>query len=675
MKINEFNLPRIKVRKLKEIELFPHQKELFDNFNKQKSFTLITPTGSGKTMAALLPILHYNKNALFIYPTNALMDNQAESILKICKKLNKTYHFVDGSNFQGKIDSGIDFSIIKIDGDFLEKVKEKMKYRTKGEALYYLIRLSLKPIIVLTNPDIFYLIMSIRYSKSAEIVALLRKIDTIVFDELHLYSGLELVNILTVIFLSEKLRIGESKILLSATPDNIILGLLKSLISPQTIEIKENAEEHENLYTVVHEVNISGTEVDRDNKLEKIVQVIFQIRQPLKENRETNNEPEYIPLVVILNSVVEIIKLEEELLKNGFQQEEITPIRGLMDKSERKITDKTLVVLGTSAIEIGIDFRCDYLIFEASDAASFLQRFGRVGRHRKGKATLLGNYREIDTVNKNKQVSREEFVASINDIYAIRNTFSWFPKSKMGLFAAYTTFKKYLDTLSKDHNLSDDKKKELKNTFDKWFKEYGEIISNDASQKCKNLLYVKNLLKRPNYHKWPKIFYAKSSFRSSLQSVEIYVNSEKQKGRIPLIKADALSIFKYGNNIKWNKKKGRLEIDNFNGKHKVSVNIENIDYNDYGEILCNRNGNFKDLKMKQDDHFTALSYILNMDEEIFIFLPKEIKNLLPFDWRFQPLWCDDQRSIMIIGGMALIAKELYSEKAHNLGTPDGTILI
>lgn len=675
MKINEFKLPRATIRELKKIKLFPHQKELFEEFNKQKSFTLITPTGSGKTMAAALPILFYNENALFVYPTNALIVNQVGSILEICGLLNKSYHLIDENNFQDKISLDKDFIIIKIDGDFLGKVTKEMGYRTKGQALNYLLSNSLKPIIVLTNPDIFYLIMSLKYSKAPQITASLQKINTIVFDEFHIYSGLELVNILTIIFLSGKIGIGKRKILLSATPDNTVMGLLKSLLSSHIIEVKKNVEKIRNSYTVVHKVNISGTEVDSDNKLVKIVQVVFKLREEMKENRKANKELEYIPLIVILNSVVEIIKLEEELLKNGFQQKEIIPIRGLMDKSERKITDKTLVVLGTSAIEIGIDFSCDYLIFEASDASSFLQRCGRVGRHKESMAILLGDYRETDAINKNDKISREKFADFINGIYDVRNNFAWFVKSKMGLLVAYTMFKRFSDAVGNDYNLSKEKKEELKDAFDKWFEEYGKIILNDEDENYKKITYAKTLLKRQNYYKWPKVFYESSSFRTSLQSVEIYVKSEDQKDRRSIIKADALSIFKYGNDIKWNEKKRRLELDNFKGRHKVSVNIENVDYNDYGEIQCDQNGNFKDLKIKQDDHFTALSHIINLDKEIMILLPKEIKSSLYFDWRFQPLWCDERRSIMIIGGMALVAKELFSEKAHNVGGSEETIII
>ncbi|HEC92931.1 MAG TPA: type I-D CRISPR-associated helicase Cas3', partial [Candidatus Atribacteria bacterium] len=541
---------------------------------------------------------------------------------------------------------------------------------------HYLIGNVFKPTIILTNPDIFYLIISLKYSKSAEIIASLQKITTIVLDEFHIYNGLELINILTILFLSEKMNIGKRKILLSATPDKNITNLLKALLSPEIIEADlDNNEVNSELYTVIHKVNISAEAVDKENKLDVITEFILKLQSKMRKNRKLNTKSNYVPTLIILNSVVEIIKLEEELLKNGFQQEEIVPIRGLMDKSERGIKDKTLVILGTSAIEIGIDFNCDYLIFEASDASSFLQRFGRVGRHKGGKAILLGDYRDTEVMNNDKKIGRREFTDLINNIFDLHSTFSWFVRTKMGLFVAYTIFKKFLDAVNRDYSLGNGKKEELSHILDGWFEEYGKVILEDDYEKLKkNLLGAKNLLRR-QYYKWPKIFYKNLSFRNSIQSVEIYVKSEEQKGRNPMIKADALSILKYGNNIKWNEKENRLDVDNFSGRHKVSINLELLDYNDYGEMLHLDDNKFGDVKIKQNDHFTPLSYIVDLNKQVIIFLPKEIRNYAGFDWRFQPLWCDDRKSIAIIGGMALIAYELYAEKVHNVAAPEGTIIL
>ncbi|NEO28040.1 MAG: type I-D CRISPR-associated helicase Cas3', partial [Kamptonema sp. SIO4C4] len=39
------------------------------------------------------------------------------------------------------------------------------------------------------------------------------------------------------------------------------------------------------------------------------------------------------------------------------------------------------LVLGTSTIDVGVDFKINFLIFESSDSGNFIQRLGRLGRH------------------------------------------------------------------------------------------------------------------------------------------------------------------------------------------------------------------------------------------------------------------------------------------------------
>jgi ATP-dependent helicase YprA (DUF1998 family) len=57
MKIKEFKLKRYTVNELNHnIKLYKHQKEIFEQFNNTtRNFLLLTATGSGKTIASLLP--------------------------------------------------------------------------------------------------------------------------------------------------------------------------------------------------------------------------------------------------------------------------------------------------------------------------------------------------------------------------------------------------------------------------------------------------------------------------------------------------------------------------------------------------------------------------------------------------------------------------------------------
>jgi CRISPR-associated endonuclease/helicase Cas3 len=112
-------------------------------------------------------------------------------------------------------------------------------------------------------------------------------------------------------------------------------------------------------------------------------------QQDIRDQRTARPEPDYLPALVVLNSVVDAIRLEDRLVEEGlFERDELAVIRGLSSRQVRVLTGKHLAI-GTAAVEVGIDFRCNLLIFEASDAASFLQRFGRVGRHEPGTAVIL----------------------------------------------------------------------------------------------------------------------------------------------------------------------------------------------------------------------------------------------------------------------------------------------
>jgi CRISPR/Cas system-associated endonuclease/helicase Cas3 len=81
-----------------------------------------------------------------------------------------------------------------------------------------------------------------------------------------------------------------------------------------------------------------------------------------------------VPCVLILNSVLDAVSISRVL--------QVSQIHGLIPKNLRKIAGD--VVVGTSAIELGIDFQAHSVIFEGTDSASFLQRFGRAGRHFEG---------------------------------------------------------------------------------------------------------------------------------------------------------------------------------------------------------------------------------------------------------------------------------------------------
>ena len=138
----ELKLPRYEVAGLPtDLNLFLYQKKIYEKWNNNKSFLILSGTGSGKTIAAVLPILMNNESVICIYPTNALIENQKKSIINLFKMLGKKYQLIDENTYQQKYNLDIDYTIVKIDRILLEKIKKTkiLKLMVKHYIILYLI--------------------------------------------------------------------------------------------------------------------------------------------------------------------------------------------------------------------------------------------------------------------------------------------------------------------------------------------------------------------------------------------------------------------------------------------------------------------------------------------------------------------------------------------------------
>ena len=85
---------------------------------------------------------------------------------------------------------------------------------------------------------------------------------------------------------------------------------------------------------------------------------------------------------IIVNSVAAAQRLSERLgpifADHGLSVASNTGF----DATERRRTSyQADLLVGTSTIDVGVDFRINFLLFESRDAGTFLQRLGRLGRH------------------------------------------------------------------------------------------------------------------------------------------------------------------------------------------------------------------------------------------------------------------------------------------------------
>jgi superfamily II DNA/RNA helicase len=82
------------------------------------------------------------------------------------------------------------------------------------------------------------------------------------------------------------------------------------------------------------------------------------------------------------------------------------------------------VLISTSAVEVGVDFHAEVLITEECEGISFLQRFGRVGRHGKDSKVIVlisgDTYSKLSELD-DARISRTDFSDKMIQIFPTRN--------------------------------------------------------------------------------------------------------------------------------------------------------------------------------------------------------------------------------------------------------------
>jgi CRISPR-associated endonuclease/helicase Cas3 len=174
---------------------------------------------------------------LSVYPTNELLRDQVSSIRRLAEQEGLTVCV-----FTPEAESGYsqaDVVLIPIDGDLLSAWCKKRRYTTKGRALQELLTRDRSFKIVLTNPDVLFLIFALRYRP--EVLAALQQYHVLVVDEFHLYTGVELAHALLMADLGRRLGAFEKLLLLSATPDPDTWQYMERLFQPRRITLADQS--------------------------------------------------------------------------------------------------------------------------------------------------------------------------------------------------------------------------------------------------------------------------------------------------------------------------------------------------------------------------------------------------------------------------------------------------
>ncbi len=654
MKIQGYCLPLVNTPDAHS--LYPHQAALLERWDIHDAFELVTKTGTGKTRAVALPILRRRESAVFVYPTNALIADQSRSIQRLMQDEHIFYREVTPDNVNEPFGSE-EYLLVQINADTLSRFCQIWGLKTKGEALKQLLTGD-KHRIVLVNPDVLYHLFALKYRDSVASIAYLQNYRTAVFDEFHLYNGVELAHAMFMIFLARKVGVFSRTVLLSATPNAEVQKYLDAVLHPEVITQSVTVNyTHSESRTVAHNVELEflPTAPDRDELIEtaraKVLDLLPELRSLQTAKAESNAQGEYIPCVVILNSVVNAIALEDALVKAGIDRTDIASIRGLSARSARDVRGK-LLVIGTSAIEVGIDFQVSYLLFEAGDAASFMQRFGRIGRHFPGTAFLLCSHREKTALQSlGAEVSREMLEQRVTTIYRHQDARAWFVVTFGGMVSVSAQVHNFKHIILKDRSADDAMKEQIEQRMDTELSEYARCLGIERI-----LRQVRPKLKRDWFAHYAEI----DSFRTSLPSQEVYDLAEKDRGRDEWnYKVDVATLLKRAERLDF--RNNRLYVRGYQARHQVyfAKSFMELSDTEVGSIETTADYGSEDMQFYQDKHLTPVSHVMHSPQHhIFVVVPKELIEEL--DWRIAWFRCGEKgRYIIAFDGAALLLKEIY----------------
>ena len=367
----------------KGLSLREHQVKTFDAIRDPDIDVVFNTamTGDGKSLAAYLPALVDKRRVLAMYPTNELIRDQRGQIRSYC------------SLFGRNITPECMFS------EHLYGLRAELELGSQASAIEFLAE---GHEILLTNPDIFNLVANFKYMNEHQnpdrlLQTVLNCYDVFLFDEFHIYDVSQVVSVLTaMLYIIEQARGTRERkkfVFLSATPNPLLLECLEqSGLRYIVIEGDyrfENANE-QNWSQICKPFTLHFHGVGRE--IEAWIQNRYaEIANWFSENPCSRG-------AIIVDSVASAKRIVKFLDKRHDAGEfpSVGEITGLTGKLERESAREKKMLVGTSTVDVGVDFKINYLIFEALNAGSWVQRLGRLGRHsgyeQNGKSVTFTNF-------------------------------------------------------------------------------------------------------------------------------------------------------------------------------------------------------------------------------------------------------------------------------------------
>jgi CRISPR-associated endonuclease/helicase Cas3 len=355
-----------------DYEPYAHQLALRELVRRDEEFVAVndSPTGGGKTSSWLAPTLSEQIDTIAIYPTNALVVDQTEQV-------NEASDAVDH-----------EVSVLTVTSEKLADKRSEFGVQSNGEAIHRWYRAEKRKgnqVILLTNPDIFVMMCRDLYRNASRAY---KRFPFIVVDEFH-RAGQKEQN--TLRYLLDELYERPQRqheldkiVFLSATPDeqqerrfeHAMTAPYHRLTETDTTERTSFFESSPDGWRAVMppvelDVRTAPTFGTADWLLDDDLDDLISFCRD-----QSDSDADRDRVAIILDGIHEVQRVFEQL--DDELDRQVERIDGFHSENKAEKLRSFDVLVSNSAVEVGIDFNIDRLLFAGHNHASFLQRLGRL---------------------------------------------------------------------------------------------------------------------------------------------------------------------------------------------------------------------------------------------------------------------------------------------------------
>jgi len=349
---------------------YAHQLALRELVRSDEEFVTVndSPTGGGKTSSWLAPALEEEIDTIAIYPTNALVVDQTEQVLDSIDAIDH------------------DVEVLTATAEELSEKRSEFSVQSNGEVVDQWYRKASKrtdQVILLTNPDIFVMFCRDLYRNPNRAY---KQFPFIVIDEFHRAGRKEqntLRYLLDELYERDETQRRLRKIaFLSATPDQEQEHRFEHAMAAPYHRVTEDETDERRAFSdspeagwksvmppVELDVRTAPTFGTADVLLDEDIEDLLTF---CRGEKNSDNDR----IAVILDGIHEVKRvfdrLNEELDRN------VERIDGFHSEGKKEKLENFEVLVSNSAVEVGIDFNIDRLLFAGHNRSSFLQRLGRL---------------------------------------------------------------------------------------------------------------------------------------------------------------------------------------------------------------------------------------------------------------------------------------------------------